>query len=433
MGSPGYGQDGFSLPDGKKKDRIAFEFINNLIIIPVEVNGKSLSFLLDTGVNYTLLFSLYESDSLQINNVTPVKIRGVGSGGDIDALKSVHNSVKIGDAEDKNHTLYVIFDESINFSPRMGIPIHGVIGFDFFKDFVVQSDYVSERITIYDPEQYAYRKCRNCEEFNLQMIGRKPYISHKVEAKGKVHDVNLLVDSGASDAIWLFQEEMGITETPKNYFEDFLGLGLSGGVFGKRSKLDKVIMGRFELPRVNVSYPDSVALKSFNAFTERNGTLGAGILKRFTVTMDYRSRKMTLRKNKFFGDPFHYNMSGLTIEHDGLVPTSELKKGTGRTFSFSSEETGDSTGKVSFNLQPVFTFFLAPKFVVSEVRKGSPADLADIQKGDELISINGKAAYKYELEGLTALFSSKSGRKISIVVNRDGAILRKKFFLKEVL
>ncbi|GAB5400610.1 MAG: hypothetical protein Aureis2KO_21950 [Aureisphaera sp.] len=428
----GYGQEGFRLPNGQKKDRIAFDFVNNLVVIPVEVNGKPLSFLLDTGVNYTLLFSLYENDSLQINNVTPVKIRGVGSNGNIDALKSVHNNLKIGDAEDKDHTFYVIFDEAINFSPRMGIPIHGVIGFDFFKDFVVRTDYVAEHITIFDPLQYKKKRCRNCEEMDLRMIGKKPYISQKIESNGATYDVNLLIDSGASDAIWLFDEGMGIVEQPKNYFKDFLGLGLSGGVFGKRSKLDKVLLGRFEIPRVNVSYPDSIALKSFKAFKDRSGTLGAGILKRFTVTMDYRSRQMTLRKNKFFGDPFHYNMAGLIVEHDGLVPASEVKNGTGRSFNFASDE-NDSTGKVSFNLQPVFTFFLAPKYIVSEVRKGSPADLAEILQGDELISINGKAAYKYDLESITALFSSKSGRRINIVVNRDGAILRKKFFLKEVL
>ena len=47
---------------------------------------------------------------------------------------------------------------------------------------------------------------------------------------------------------------------------------------------------------------------------------------------------------------------------DITEPAKELKKGTGRTFNFSSDENGDSTDKVSFNLQPVFTFFLAPKY-----------------------------------------------------------------------
>ncbi|MCH9659706.1 MAG: retropepsin-like domain-containing protein, partial [Bacteroidetes bacterium] len=54
--SSAYGQAGFKLPTSQKKDRIQFQFLNNLVIIPVEVNGTKLSFLLDTGVNNTLLF-----------------------------------------------------------------------------------------------------------------------------------------------------------------------------------------------------------------------------------------------------------------------------------------------------------------------------------------------------------------------------------------
>jgi hypothetical protein len=424
-------QAGFRLPDGKKKDRIQFEFINNLVVIPVEVNGKKLSFLLDTGVNNTLLFSLYENDSLEIQNVTPVKIKGLGEGGDIDALKSVHNQIKIGNAVDKNHTLYVIFDERINFSPRMGIPVHGVIGYDLYKDFVIKTDYNGENITLFDPVSYKERRCRSCSTFELLMRRRKPYVKYTVGSNGRKKDVNLLVDTGASDALWLFDESYGIREDPKNYFEDFLGLGLSGGVFGKRSKLDQLILGDFELQNVNVSYPDSVALRNLNKNSFRNGTVGSDILRRFTVVMDYRNGKMTLRKNRFFSEPFHYNMSGLTIEHDGLVPASEKNEGTGTSLSFKDGNSSSTSSSVSFNLDPVFSFFLAPKYVIAEVRQDSPAAMAGLLKGDEVLSINGKASYRYELSDLTALFSSKSGRRITVVVNRDGSILKKKFLLEE--
>ncbi|HZH70416.1 MAG TPA: hypothetical protein VFD80_08205, partial [Flavobacteriaceae bacterium] len=43
------GQDSFYFKKNKTKDRISFELINNLILIPVEVNGVKLSFLLDSG------------------------------------------------------------------------------------------------------------------------------------------------------------------------------------------------------------------------------------------------------------------------------------------------------------------------------------------------------------------------------------------------
>jgi PDZ domain-containing protein/aspartyl protease len=427
----GYSQHGFKLPAGKVKNRITFKLVNNLVIIPVEVNGKELSFLLDTGVNYTLLFSLYKNDSLEIKNVTPVKIRGLGEGGDIDALKSINNQFEVGMAIDNDHTIYVIFDQNINFSPRMGVNIHGVIGYEFFRDFVVKTDYDSEILTIYDPKFYKPKRCRSCETFEILFSNHKPYIRNKITSFNKDYDVTLLIDSGASDALWLFKEEYGIRYDPKNYFNDFLGLGLSGGVHGKRSKIDVVSLGSFSFTNVNVAYPDSLALRNLRLNNIRSGTLGSDILKRFTVIMDYRSKRMTLRKNSYFNRPFHYNMAGIVIEHDGIIPIKDVTNSSDRSFRIG--QNNRSSNVVNIYVNPLFTFFLAPKFVVAEVREGSPAHLAGVLKGDELLSINGKQFYEYELQEINELFSSKSGRKIVLRINRNGIKFKKRFVLKEVL
>ena len=53
-----FSQDGFQLQNGKS-DKIHFRLINNLIVIPVSVNGVSLSFLLDTGVSKSILFNFF--------------------------------------------------------------------------------------------------------------------------------------------------------------------------------------------------------------------------------------------------------------------------------------------------------------------------------------------------------------------------------------
>jgi len=419
------------LPKGKKKDRISFKLVNNLTVVPVEINGKELSFLLDTGVNSTLLFTLNNADSLQMNNATPVKIRGLGDGGDIEALKSANNTLKIGDAVDLNHMVYVVFDQNINFSPRMGVPIHGVLGYDFYKDFVVKTDYDSELITIYDPKLYKPKRCRGCETFEINLVKNKPYMKNTISAFGKEHEVTLLIDSGASDAIWLFDEGYGITDTPKNYFSDFLGLGLSGGVYGKRSKVAEVSLGSFAFKDVNVAYPDSLALRNLKITGARNGTLGSDILRRFTVIMDYPSRKITLKKNAFFKMPFHYNMSGLTLEHDGMVPVKSIKKGGAEGLKLDKNDL--ATSAVNIDVNPLFTFFLTPKFVVAELRADSPAALAGVQIGDEVLSINGKPFYKWKLTEINTLFSSKIGRKIVLQLGRNGMKLKKRFTLKKVL
>ena len=426
-------QDGFVLEEGKVKSKVEFELVNNLVVIPVEVNGKELSFLLDTGVNYTLLFSLSDTDSLEINNVSPVKIKGLGGGGDIQALKSLNNQVKIGDATDADHTIFVIFDQRINFSPRMGIPVHGVIGYDFFKNFVVRTEYKSEVLTFYDPESYGTKNCKSCANFDLRLFQGKPYVELLAGTPHRTEKVTLLVDSGASDALWLFDEAIGIKEDPPNYFEDFLGLGLSGGVFGKRSKLPYVTLGKYRLERVNVSYPDSLALKNLETFAERDGTLGSDILRRFTVVMDYPGRKMSLKRNRYFNDPFHYNMAGITLEHDGVIPVKDVVEGTGRSFKLDGNTSEATSGGVRITIAPVFKFFLAPKFVVAEVREGSPAHEAGIKQGDEVTQINNQPAYRYSLAEVAELFSSKAGRKVMIEIDREGNRMKKRLILKEVL
>ena len=287
----GFSQEGLSLPANLKKDKIPFELVNNLVIIPVVVNGAKLSFLLDTGVSSTILFGVTEADSLRVNNARPVKIRGLGEGEGVVALESKNNKLRIGKATDANHSIYVIFEETLNFSTRMGIPIHGIIGYDFFKRFIVKTDYISKRLTFYNPSSYKKKKCLECEELDLKFHNKKPYININMSYLSKVKEITLLVDSGSSDALWLFEETDAINKNPKKHFEDFLGLGFSGNIFGKRSKLDQIWLKDFSLKEVKVAFPDSSATENIKFYEHRDGSIGGDILKRFTVTMDYRSRR----------------------------------------------------------------------------------------------------------------------------------------------
>jgi len=90
---------GYFLPKGQKFEKIKFELINNLIIIPVEINGAELTFILDSGVSKPILFNLSQSDSIPINNVSEVTIRGLGTGEPMKALSSKSNIFRLGNAK----------------------------------------------------------------------------------------------------------------------------------------------------------------------------------------------------------------------------------------------------------------------------------------------------------------------------------------------
>ncbi len=296
-------QGKFILQNGVK-DRINFKLINNLIVIPVEVNGVKLSFLLDTGISKPIIFNFINlTEELQINKTERIYLRGLGEGESIEAIKSSQNIFKIGDAVNLNQDLYAIFDSSINFAPLLGVPIHGIIGYDLLKDFVVEINYTRKYIKLYEHESYIPKKCKKCKSIPLEFHNNKPYLTGHISKDGKIKQVKLLIDSGGSDALWLFEDKD--ISIPNKYFDDFLGRGLSGSVYGKRSKLDKFSIAGFELKNINVAYPDSASILYAKKIKDRNGSISGGVLKRFNLIFDYKSAKVTLKKNSNFSEPFY--------------------------------------------------------------------------------------------------------------------------------
>jgi hypothetical protein len=126
-----YSQEGFHL-SGNKQAKISFQLINNLIFIPVKVNGVSMTCLLDTGVEETILFSLEETDTVPFFNVNKVKLRGLGGDESIEALSSSENRIEISkNFADAKHTILIVLDEEINFSSSVGIPVNGILDIIF--------------------------------------------------------------------------------------------------------------------------------------------------------------------------------------------------------------------------------------------------------------------------------------------------------------
>uniref|UniRef100_UPI00404B061D aspartyl protease family protein n=2 Tax=Gelidibacter sp. TaxID=2018083 RepID=UPI00404B061D len=413
-----FSQGRFDLPRSEFT-KIKFELINNLIVFPVEVNGAKLSFLLDSGVSKPILFNIINmSDSIQINHVESIYLRGLGDGGFIEALRSKHNIFKLGDAINVNQEIYVIFDESINFTPRLGVVVHGIIGYDIFRDFIVEINYASKYIKLHNPKTYKYRRCKKCQTFDLELNQNKPYINAKVEMHSKQIPVKLLIDSGGSDALWLFEEDsLGIYPDTNKYFHDFLGKGLSGSVHGKRTKIHSFSISDFNLKDVNVAFPDSSAISLARKFKERNGSVAGEILKRFNMIIDYNDSKITLKKNKNFKLPFQYNMSGVVIEQDGMRVVMEKKEG----ISVGKDSYGNTNeGSKTISIVESYKFVLKPTYRIVELRNNSPAKITGLLLGDVILKINGKETHHLKMNDINEMLRANEGDILKIKVDRNG-------------
>ena len=424
-----FSQDTFRIIDGRDSQAITFKLINNLIIIPVEVNGSELNFLLDTGVGNTIMFNLSVEDSLKLKNTQMVRIRGLGEGNYMDAIKSTKNVFKIGSIVNGNHLVYAIPGEEFDLASKMGITINGIIGGKLFEDFVVDINYNTNRVKFYNSVAYKYIECKKCEEFPLDFYNDKPYMDLNIDlGNSQQMDVKLLIDLGGSDALWLFEDSDDRIKAPDNYYDDYLGRGLSGNIHGKRSQLEELKVGRYSFNKVNVAYPDSLSIEHAYRNKKRNGSLGSGIIKRFRVIFDYQSKKIVfVRPSRYFNDPFVHNMSGIELSHNGsmIVPERQQKLLSGDT----TDERGHSTIELLYS----YVYSLKPSYRIAVIRKNSPAEKAGLKVDDILLKVNGKPSYDYKLEEIMHLFSVKEGKQIRLVIERDGVELTYAFTLQKMI
>lgn len=425
-------QNGFEIKNNRKKVTIPFKLVNNLIVVPVNVNGTNLNFLLDTGVSETLLFSLDETEQVKFENIERVRFTGLGNKEPFEGLKSSNNSLKIEDFVDANHTLYIVLDQDINISSQVGFPINGILGYHFFKNYPIEIKYKRNKIIVYDTiARVSKRIKKSYKKIPISIEENKPYIQSKVFLSDFELDAKLLIDTGNSDALWLFQERLGTIPIPENNFNDFLGKGFSGNINGKRARLISFAIDEFIFKKPLISFPDSLSTVGLSMVENRVGSVGSEIMKRFNTIYDYPAKTIYLDKNSNFILPFNFNMSGIDVQHEGVQWVKEAYEdaSAAATSSQVTFESGDN--KVVRNLK--YKFELKPSYSILNIRKGSPADLAGLKEGDVIIKINSNFAHNYTLEEIKDILKSEEGKTIILEVERKGLPIKVKFQLKSII
>ncbi|WP_029296638.1 PDZ domain-containing protein [Chryseobacterium hispalense] len=417
-------QNSFEIQDGKKTV-IPFKLINNLIFIPININGAELTFLLDTGVAETSIFSL-ENQEVKLLKMEKIKFSGLGGDRSIDGFRSEDNLGRIGKYfVNDSMIVYIIMDQDFNISSHVGIPVNGIIGYHFFKNHPVIIDYMSKKITIYNDKELFRKKIRNFSELDISIEKNKPYIFADVEMTNEKKSSKLLIDLGNSDPVWLFPKLIKDFVYNRPNIDDFLGRGFNGDIYGKRSRIHNFYLGDFKFEKPLTAMPDEYSIQHVNLVENRKGSVGGDIMRRFTVAFDYSHGKIYLKKNRDFYDPFHFNMSGLDFRQDGMewtkdivnLPTKSQSNLSGGTEVFSSSL------KYNFTLKPIFS--------IAGVRKDSPGAKAGLQKDDRLISINGKKTADMTLQKIIELMKSEEGRTIQMVIERKSREMSLRFTLED--
>jgi len=420
-------QDGFVL-DNADKTVIKFKLINNLIFIPMNVNGVELNFMLDSGIAETLLFSL-ENKNVDFKNIEKITFKGLGETVSIEALKSIKNNITIGkNFTDKSHTIYLVLDEDFNISQDIGVPVNGIIGYYFFKNHPVEINYIKKTITVYKDKSKFPKKINKFSDFPMSVELNKPYMNADVEMKHEKQSSKLLLDLGNTDSVWLFPALIKDFIYNRPNIDDFLGRGFSGDIFGKRSRINSLYIGKFKLNKPIASMPDEYSIQHLKLVKDRKGSIGSEILRRFTIIFDYQDQKIYLKSNKYLNDPFLIDGSGLEVKQDGLVWEKEqVEIQTAKKSQATNEINVINNSPDSFQ----YKFTLKPVFLVSGTRKDSPAQKAGIIKNDKLMKIDNKQAKDMTLNKIHLILKTNVSRKVDLEIERKGVPMKFEFTLED--
>ncbi len=170
------------------------------------------------------------------------------------------------------------------------------------------------------------------------------------------------------------------------------------------------------LEDVNVAFPDSLSIAYAKMFEERNGSFSAGLLKRFNLIVDYTNSKITIKKNRYFNEPFNYNKSGIELEQSGIRVVKEKES---KIRADGDGLSNDNRGsRIVFDTK--YKLSVKPAYRIVELRKDSPAERIGLKIGDVILYINNKATYNYSLQEIIHFFYGETNSKIRLKIERNG-------------
>lgn len=295
-----------------------------------------------------------------------------------------------------DQSMLVLKNNDINIRNILGVEAHGVLGSELFNRFVVEIDYENEKLRLYEPS--SFKAPKGYKKVDIVVENFRPYVTSNIKQKGrKPLEVNLLVDSGASSALFLDYEKHDQIDLPSKTVEHTLGSSLLGELEGKVGRVRKFKLAKgVRFNNVVTSFPRNweinKTIKVNNKEIIRHGTLGSDVLGRFNVIFDYLHNAMYLRVNEKSREPFSFNNVGFTFGARG---------------------------------EDLNTFY------ISKIIPNSPAQLEGLEVGDEIISIDGKPTFFYSFSEINSILRGSSGTKMSIIIQRKGELFKKK--LKKVI
>jgi len=272
---------------------VPFEFVRNQIVVQVKIAGKG---------PFNMLFDT-DTDPSAIDLVTARELGlklgskgypGTGGGAETNLVYPT----KVPDVVLGNVTAKEVLAAAIDLtqlSAKLGRPIHGVLGYSFFRDRIFQIDYPASKIRFYAETPYPGIQ-------NMPNTVERTVVAFRYENDVLIDSVfvngekmRATLDTGSSGTFALTPEAitmLGLEEEAGNAKPE-TSAGYNGEFKGKSGFLKSVRIGRL--------YADSVPVSFWPAGTGHDKKkyqliIGNGFFQDFLLTFDFHGKLVVFER-----------------------------------------------------------------------------------------------------------------------------------------
>lgn len=387
-----FSQNPLSVLGTKDYITLPFQYSQGFIVVDVVFGYLfPMRFILDTGAEHTILLHKEYTDILNYSYDKEINVIGADISYLLKAWVVRKVPLQFSEGERIMKDIIVLENNILDLSAMTGLNIHGILGVEFLKNYIVDINYKEKVIRLYKSD-YSRHQWRKYEPLPLAIYQHKPYLSCAVSLSGKTESEKLfLLDTGAALSLLLHTDIDSLSALPSNIIKGTIGKGIGGEIVGYSGKIDRFRFGKTNFENLVTSFqaPDSWLDEDEII---REGIIGNYLLDQFRVVFDFPASKLLLKPLKRKLKPLSYDKSGLII------------------YAF---------GKDFRN------------YYIHHVIPGSPAAEAGILKGDVLTHLGIWPSRFYSLNGINNKFSGRD-KDVTLTITRSGIKKQVRFTLRDM-
>lgn len=375
-------QEEFIEPASKLLTRISFtQLTGGVVILQAQLDNfpDTLNFILDTG-----------SSGISLDSATVAYFKLHPEPSDR-TIRGIAGIKKVGFLYNRSLHFPNLVVDSLNFHVNdysvltsvYGEQVDGIIGYSLFSRYILKINYDSLKIDICSKGSIRYPR----GGFLFRPILSTLPVQYARIKDESTHNTRFLHDIGAGVCLMLSQDFVDdsalLQKKRKLWPKD--GEGIGGKISMNLTIVKELKIGPYRFRNV----PTYIFEDAFNvtSYPYLGGLIGNDILRRFNVIFNYPKRDIHMVPNSHYREPFDYSYSGIEL------------------------------------------YFIAGQIQIGTVAKGSPAELAGIEEGDELIAVNNDFSQNFS-KYKTALLSPNA--KVKLIIRRSGELIQTEMRVKSI-